>query len=567
MIIVFTKLRSLLTRRDKQFLLGLLLFSIIISIIETVGISVIMPFISLATDFTLVTTNKYYKYIYDLFGFQREVDFILAFGIVLIFFYLFRSFINFIYFHLLARFSQGRYHLLAYRLFENYMGMAYKDFVKKNSSTLTKSIINEAANLTQLISAVLFMFSEIFIVVLIYSMMLYVNYKITLLLTVILIVNATLMVKTVSKKIKNAGTRRAELQKVFYEIINKSFGNFKLIKLKANDKGLLNEFSLASFGYTRANISNETLSHFPRLFLEAIGFGLIVFIITYLVWKYENNISAALALISMFVLALYRLMPSVNRIMSSYNQILFNYRSLDIVHNDLMYSSEDLGNSTISFNNNIILKNLAFEYEAGKLVLEKISLQINKGDKVAFIGESGGGKSTLVDIIIGLYKPNKGSLEVDGICLDDKYIVSWRKRIGYIPQSVYLFDGTVGENVAFSSTYDKAKIDECLKKSRIYDFLETKEADKTFVGEGGIMLSGGQKQRLAIARALYNDPEILVLDEATSALDNETETEIMEEVYKICEDKTLIIIAHRLSTIQGCNRVFRIEKGKVEEDE
>ena len=178
---MINKLRSLLTKRDKQFLLGLFLFSIVISVIETAGISVIMPFIAVATDFTLIHTNEYYSYIYEIFDFSSDVGFVVTFGMILVVFYIFRSVINLFYFYLLNRFTQGRYHLLAYRLFENYMGLPYKEFVKRNSSTLTKAIVNEAANLTTLISAVLFMMSEIFIVIFIYTMMIYVNYKITFL--------------------------------------------------------------------------------------------------------------------------------------------------------------------------------------------------------------------------------------------------------------------------------------------------------------------------------------------------------------------------------------------------
>jgi len=557
------KLKSLLTRRDKQFLLGLFLFSIVISVIETAGISIIMPFIAVATDFDLIHTNRYYAYIYNILNISSDISFVITFGIILIFFYIFRSGVNLLYFYLLSRFTQGRYHLLAYRLFENYMGMSYKNFVGKNSSTLTKSIVNEASNLTNLISAILFMMSEIFIVIFIYSMMIYVNYKITFLLTVILVLNAFLMVKTVSKKIKRAGVIRAEVQKKFYEIINRSFGNFKLIKLQSNDEKMLSEFGNASFTFASANITNATLGQVPRLFLEAVSFGIIVFIITYLVWKYENNISSVLSIISMFVLALYRLMPSVNRIMSSYNQILFNHKSLEIVHNDLMYDSESLGNEDLTYYENIFLSNVTFEYEENKPVLQNINLTIKKGSKVAFIGESGSGKSTLVDIIIGLYRPKSGKVFCDDVNIDDSNIKAWRSKIGYIPQAVYLFDGTVGQNVAFGLEYNEEKIDKALKQARIYDFLSTKNGKDTFVGEGGIMLSGGQKQRIAIARALYINPEIIVLDEATSALDDDTEKEIMDEIYSISKNKTLIIIAHRLSTTDRCEIVYKLNNGEI----
>jgi len=557
------KLKSLLTKRDKQFLLGLFFFSIVISIVETVGISAIMPFISVATDFSLIHSNEYYFAIYNFLDFDKDVSFVIVFGVILICFYFFRSVINLLYFYLLSRFTQGRYHLLAYRLFENYMGMPYRYFVTKNSSTLTKSIINEVSNLTQLISSVLFMMSEIFVVIFIYSMMLYVNYKITFLLTVILILNALLMIKTVSVRVKKAGIIREKVQRRFYEIINKSFANFKLIKLHSDNQNVLDDFGDSSFNFAKANITSSVLTHTPRLFLEAVGFSLIVFIITYLVWKYDGDISNLLALISMFILALYRLMPSVNRIMNSYNQILFLHKSLDIVYKDLSYTSEKLGNTSISFTDKIEIENLEFEYEDGKCVLKNINLIIYKGSKIAFIGESGSGKSTLVDMIIGLYKPKKGQILSDNIVIDDSNIKCWRAKIGYIPQAVYLFDGTVGENIAFGSEYDKNKIDNVLKQAKIYDFLKTKEGQNTIVGEGGVMLSGGQKQRIAIARALYIDPEILVLDEATSALDDNTEKEIMDEIYEVSHDKTLIIIAHRISTLSSCDKIYKIENGEI----
>ena len=558
------KLRYLLTKRDKQFLLFLFIFSVFISIIETVGISVIMPFIQVASDFSMIESNKYFNYAYELFGFKTPIDFVVAFGVLLIFFYIFRSTINLFYFYLLSRFSKGRYHLLAYRLFENYLGLSYKDFINRNSSELNKAIINEAQNLTQLISAILFMMSEVFIVVLIYSMMLYVNWKITLLLTLILGVNALFLVKIISPKIKQAGIDREMVQKKFFEIINSSFGNFKIMKLKSNNDKILEEFAKSSYGFAKSNITNETYSHFPRLFLEAIGFSIVAFVVVYLVYKYKTDISGSMALISMFVLGLYRLMPSANRILTSYNQIQFYRKSLDIVHEDIMYDSEDLADETIEFKDRIELKNIYFEYVADKPIFKDLSLTIKKNEKIAFVGESGSGKSTLVDIIIGLYKPLKGKIVVDNVELNEQNIKNWRQKVGYIPQTVYLFDGTVAQNVAFGSKIDEKRAKEVLAKANILEFLEThQQGIDTAVGEGGIKLSGGQKQRIAIARALYDNPEILVLDEATSALDNETEEKIMKEIYKISEDKTLIIIAHRLSTIEGCDVVYELKNGKV----
>ena len=563
--LMFSKLNLLLTKRDKQVLIGLLGFSVFISVIETVGIGVILPFISVASNFTLIHTNKYYQYVYKLFHFHSEINFVLAFGVGLIFFYIFRSLINLVYFYSLNKFSQGRYHLLAYRLFENYMGMDYKNFIGKNSAHLTKNIINEASNLVQLISSLLFMMSEIFVLILIYSMLLYVNWKMTLLLTAFLLLNVILMKKFVSTKIKKAGKQREKFQQKFYEIIASSFGNFKILKLKSKDKEVLNKFSEASYGFADANIKNQTLSQFPRLFLEMIGFSLVAIIIIYLIIKYQTNIVGALPILMIFVLGLYRLMPSVNRIFSSYNDILFRLQSLNIIHNELIYEPENLGNEEINFNNEISLKNVNFSYIENKPILKDINLSIKKGEKIGFVGESGSGKSTLIDIIIGLYKPESGEILVDNKKINESNLKSWRKKIGYIPQNIYLSDGNVASNVAFGDEIDEEKVRKVLKQANILEFLEKHhEGIDTKVGENGVKLSGGQKQRIAIARALYDNPEILVLDEATSALDNKTEKKIMEEFYKIGANKTMLIIAHRLSTLDGCDRIIKLNNGEIE---
>jgi len=557
------KLNLLLSKRDKHFLCVLLFFSMCVSIIETAGVSIIMPFISVASDFKVLESNKYFNYVYNLFKFSSPVNFVVLFGIFLILFYIVRSLINLSYFYLLSRFSFGRYHIFAYKLFQNYLSLTYREFVDKNTSTLTKTIINEAQNLTNLIAAVLFLLSEVFIVVLLYIVLLYTSWKITIALTVVLMIKSIFLIKTVSKKIKREGEKRVVWQEHFYETINSSFGNFKIIKLISNYEEILKKFAEASFGFAKANIINVTLSHVPRLFLETTGFGIMCFVVIYLVYKYQTDIRAVIPIITMYVLALYRLMPSFHRILDSYNQIMFYRRSLDIVYSDLMYKGvEKNGDERIWFKNEIKLKNVSFAYDH-EFILKDVNLTIRKGEKIAFTGESGAGKSTLVDLIIGLYKPVSGKIMVDDVELSEKSINDWRKKIGYIPQSVYLFDGTVGENVAFGREYDEERAIEVLKQARIWDFLKEKQGLLTRVGEGGIKLSGGQKQRIAIARALYSDPEILVLDEATSALDNETEAKIMDEIYSIAEKKTLIIIAHRLSTIQRCQRVYKVSCRKV----
>jgi ATP-binding cassette subfamily B protein len=352
------------------------------------------------------------------------------------------------------------------------------------------------------------------------------------------------------------------VQTKFYEIINRLFGDFKQAKLQDKDrlKATKNKFSIAVDEYAKANATNSFLNTFPRLLIETTGFSLIVLLLIFLLYLNQSNVSYILPTLSLFVLALYRLLPSANRIVNGYNAIMYYHKSIDIISDELETAQEDFTDDTIEFNKKIELVNVDFSYKE-KSVLDGLSLTINKGKKIAFVGESGSGKSTLVDLIIGLYQPSHGNIFIDNVLLDESNLQNWRSQIGYIPQQVYLFDGTIAENVCFGRKTDQSLLEKVLKQANIFDFLQTKKGVETLVGEGGIQLSGGQKQRIAIARALYGQPEILVLDEATSALDSETERKIMDEIYQISQNKTLIIIAHRLGTIKGCDEVYTIKNG------
>ena len=556
------KLLAITTRQEKKNFIILIFMSIFLSIIETIGISAIMPFITLASDPSKIVSNKYSKMVYDFFEFSTTTNFMIFFGLFLIGFYIFRATYSMLYNYILNKFAFGRFHAFAFRLFKNYTNLPYKRFIKRNSTELIKTIVSEASNLSFYMQSLLLIFSEFFTVVLLYALLLLMDWKMTLVLTILLGAKVLFLLFFLKKRIEKEGTRRSTMQSKFYKILNETFGNFKIIKLIQNEEKLYSEFSNISYGYARANIVSNTLNQLPRLSLETIGFSVLIGIVVYVLFQY-NDANFVLPIISMYALALYRILPALNRILSNYNTLLFLSNSLDVVYSDLSYTPQIEGKDFIDFKNKIELTNISFEYNKNKKVLENINIIINKGDKVAFVGESGSGKSTLVDLIIGLYKPLSGEIVIDDKKLTTDNVKSYRSKVGYIPQSIYLFDGTVGENVAFGYEYNKEKIIEVLKKANIYDFLYSKEGIDTLVGDGGIQLSGGQKQRIGIARALYSDPEILVLDEATSALDNETEAKIMDEIYETSHDKTLLIIAHRLSTIERCDRKIMLANGKI----
>ncbi|EAM0320240.1 ABC transporter ATP-binding protein [Campylobacter coli] len=557
------KIFFILSKEDKKFLFSLLLFSVFISFIESFAISLVMPFITLASDFSYFDKTKYLIQLKDYLALP-VFEIIVYFGVILIVFYVLRALLNSYYFHLLARFSKGRYHAIAYKVFAKFLNTDYENFTQKNQSEILKSITGEVYNLSTMISSFLLMMSEIFVVLLLYTLMLLVNYKITLFLSLFMIINAFILIKVLSPIVKKAGLKREEAMKNFFEILNTNLNNFKLIKLKTKEDGVLNLFKTQSEIFAKANITNESVSAMPRIYLEGVGFCVLVFIVVFLVFKNQSDISGILATISIFVLALYRLMPSANRIITSYHDLLYYRSSLDIIYQILKQKEESLGEEKIDFDKELRLENLSFGYKDKKNLFTCLNLSIKKGEKIAFIGESGCGKSTLVDIIIGLLSPREGRVLVDKNELNMKNVKNYRQKIGYIPQNIYLFNDSIAKNISFGDEVDEEKLQRVIKQANLEHFVKNlPQGVQTKVGDGGSNLSGGQKQRIAIARALYLDPEILVLDEATSALDTESEARIMDEIYKISKDKTMIIIAHRLSTITRCDSIYRLEHGKL----
>ena len=559
------KIKKLFSKNEIKKLLGITVFSIIISLSEVVGLSTIVPFMAMVTNQNIIFENKYLKLIYNFFSFESTKNFIFYFGITIVIIFLIKNILNIFFNYVLVSFTRNNYYKFTNRLMNNYLKYPYQNFVKKNSNDLMKNITTEANLLVILIQNFLMMLSEICVVFFIYLVMLYVNLKITLFVTLFMGLNILLIKYLILNKTKKWGTERSKAIEEYYQIIGSTFGNYKFIKLQSNDEKIINNFQNSCNKYIKVDKKYMSSQPIPRLILEFLGFSIVVILIIFSVMMYdENGLAKIMPVISIFFIGLYRILPSVNRIITYYQGILFYRKSLDTIVDELESEIENIENNPIEFNKKIELKDIRFEFEEGKEVLKNINLNIFKGEKVAFVGESGSGKTTLVDLITGLYKPKNGNIYLDDIKLEDKNIGYWRNSIGYIPQEVYLFDGTIADNVVFNREYNEERLIESLKKARIWEFLKKKEGIKTIVGDRGIMLSGGQKQRIAIARALYDNPDILVLDEATSALDNETEEEIMKEIYDVSKDRTLIIIAHRLTTLKDCDRIFVINNGGIE---
>jgi ATP-binding cassette subfamily B protein/ATP-binding cassette subfamily C protein len=559
--IIAQKLNSLLDRRRKFYLITLFFLSVLLSAIETAGVSVVMPFISAASNPAVIDTG-WYKYFFDLFRFSSKNIFVISFGIAIIVFYVFRSLFNIFYNYSISKFSLGTFRHFATRLFKTYLALPYKVYVQKNPSVFSEMISGEANSLSEMLLRILKAFSELVTILFLYIFMLLVNWQITLVLTFVLILIVLLVFATLIRLSKKLGERRYAASVKLSRTLWETFGNFKFIKLKGNEDKLLRVFTDSVGSLSHTSVISSTLGSIPKNVLENLGFSLLIAVVCFILWRYHSA-DMVIPVISMYALALYRALPAVNRILEHFNEIAYREQSLHMVYDDVNLETDNEGSAPVSFTTSIHGEDIAFRYLKGDDVIKNISLEIRIGEKIAFVGESGSGKTTLVDILIGIYRPIQGHIYVDNVLIDHTNIRSWRAKIGYIPQNIYLFDGTVAENVAFGSDHDEEKIIRVLKKARIWDFLNSKEGINTLVGEGGIQLSGGQKQRIGIARALYGDPEVLVLDEATSSLDDETEAQIMNEIYDVSGNKTLIIIAHRLSTVERCDRRIQIENGMI----
>ncbi|MGL5049811.1 MAG: ABC transporter ATP-binding protein [Fusobacteriaceae bacterium] len=561
------KLNENFDKSDKKVIGISIIFSLVVSITEVFGITMLFPFMGVVSDPSSIGKNKYLKYAYENIAASSYKNFILYFGVGIIGVFLFKNIVSLAFNHYSTNMARSLNRKYSNRLFKTYLDFEYINYINKNRSEFIRVVTQECGMLVGIFQNIANLVSEAFIMLLLYITMLYVNFKLTLSMTLFLGLNIVIIKYVVIAASKKLGKIREKRSRTFYKIVSSVFLNYKFVKLQGNHDSIQQNYDDALGKNDEILIKQAILTPLPKSMLEFSGFFMIVSIVLFSVMKYgESGLSEILPIVSLFFLSLYRMLPSIIRIVGIFQSFAFTASVPARIEEELSYKVENLGNEKINFNDKIIIRNLKFQYKENNLILNDVSFVINKGDSVAFIGESGSGKTTLVDILMGLYKPLSGETTIDGVQLNNGNLKSWREKIGYIPQEIYLFDGTVGENVAFGDEYNESRVIEVLKSAQIWNFLKEKEGVATKVGDAGVMLSGGQKQRIGIARALYKNPEILVLDEATSALDDNTEEEIMNEMYNLSNGKTLIMIAHRLSSLKRCNKIYELENGVLKKE-
>ena len=368
-------------------------------------------------------------------------------------------------------------------------------------------------------------------------------------------------------------SKRLKANEERYTSISEAFGAYKELKVGNLEDSYIKRFTSPSKIYAKSQSASQILNQLPRYAIEAIAFGGMLLLTLYLMTKSGGvSFNNVLPIIALYVFAGYRLMPALQISYGAISNIRYTGPSLDALYNDFKKLQTDLPEQNqinLSLNNKITLKNIDYSYpNSSTRVLKNIQMDITACNTIGIAGSTGSGKTTLVDVILGLLEAQQGTLEVDSIIINKKNCRTWQRMIGYVPQHIYLTDNTIANNIAFGvDTHDinQEAVEKAAKIANINDFVvnELPLKYQTIVGERGVRLSGGQRQRIGIARALYNNPKLLIFDEATSALDNNTEEAVMDATHNLKKETTIILIAHRLTTMKKCDIIFLLEKGKL----
>ena len=510
-----------------------------------------------------------------IFRVENSQQFIFALGLIvfllLVFSLTFKAFTTYVQarFVLMCEYSIGR------RLVEGYLHQPYSWFLGRHSAELGKTILSEVG---LVIGLGLFQLMELLakgiVTITLITLLIIVDPKLALIVGFTLAGMYLLIFYLVQGYLKRIGNKRLKNNELRFTTISEAFGAAKEVKVGGLEQTYIKSFSDSAKIFARTQASSQVVSQLPRYILEAIGFGGILLIILYIMSQ-TGNFNTALPIISLYVFAGYRLLPALQQIYYAFTQLTFVSPSIVKLTSDiknLKPFNENQDKGVLSLNKTITLKNIYYEYpNASRTALKNINLSISSKSTVGLVGETGSGKTTTVDIILGLLEPQKGTLEVDGKVITKQNSRSWQRSIGYVPQHIYLSDDTVAANIAFGvepQDINLAAVEKAAKIANLHKFLieELPKQYQTTIGERGIRLSGGQRQRIGIARALYHNPNILILDEATSALDSQTEKAVMDAVNNLRKDITIIIIAHRLATIKKCDKVFLLEKGQIKNE-
>jgi len=567
------KIWTVFDRHQRITAIELLILILIGTAMETIGVTAIVPFISAIMYPEKIMNNQYSQVVCRLFGINSSNAFIILLAVALIIIYILKNaYLCFMY-AAQFRFVYRNERRLANRLMKTYISQPYAFHLQHNSAEMVHNISKDIDWFFQTVLHTINLITDLFICSALATVLFITDKTITIAVVLLIGIFVLLFYKSYKKKILKLGEDRRIFDTKNVQYIQQAFGGIKEIKILGRERYFIEKDDYYYGGFTESRRKVATYTIVPKPLMETLCVFVLLSVISLKIMM-GTAVEYFIPTLSVFALAVIRILPAGSRISTSLNNIAYAKSSIDVIYNDIegintlkVELTDRKDDDAISFEKEISINNLCFAYEGTDSdVLHDLSLSIKKNQSVAFIGASGAGKTTLADVILGVLEYHSGSITIDGVDMRDNRR-AWQDKIGYIPQSIYMIDDTIKRNIAFA--YDDDEIDEtrvwkAIKEAQLEEFINSlPEGIETVIGECGARVSGGQRQRIGIARALYNDPEVLVLDEATSALDNDTEAAVMDAIDSLNGTKTMIIIAHRLSTIENCDRVYRIESGKA----
>ncbi len=565
---IIDNILDLFDKKGKINLAKLFVMALVGGLIETVGISAILPFVSIMMDDSVIQSNKVYSTIYETLNCKDSGEFLILIASALIIVFIIKNIYLYFLYDFQYSFILDAQKRVSLELLNNFLKKPYSYYLDINSSYVNRLMITDVNNSFLLITSVMKLLVEVITVLLISIFLLFINWKVTasliLMLEVVLLVIKRLL-KPVLEKSRDDRTKYIEAR---VKWINQSVQGIKEIKISRNENFFSKRYDEVASISVEADRKFQVSSQMPRLMIESL---FICGVMLYVIGLIINDIQFAsiVPTLSVFAFAAIRLMPSTNRISVLINDITYYANSLEAVVEERAqieaeHKSYDGKGNDLTWNNCIELKNISFSYNKTQdNLFENVNIRIPLGKTIGIVGESGAGKTTLVDIILGLLEPKEGEITIDGHVIKDSYNI-WLDSVGYIPQQIFLMDDNIRNNVAFGYDVEDDEIWEALEEARLGEYMkEAPDGLDTELGERGIRLSGGQRQRIGIARALLRKPKVLVFDEATASLDNQTEREVMESIGYLHGKVTIIIIAHRLSTIMDSDMLIRVEHGNV----
>jgi len=572
---ILKKLLFLLNSREKKQASILLALILLMAIIDTLGVASILPFVAVLSNPELIETNlmlnKMFKYS-KIFGVENNQEFLFVLGLFVFILLVVSLLIKALTTYAQFRFTIMREYSIGKLLIERYLHQPYIWFLDRHSADLGKNILSEVgtvvgSGLKPFIELVAKSIVSIFLIIL----LILANPILTLIVGLSLSSSYGLIFYLSRNYLVKIGKTRMQNNELRFKAIIEAFSAVKEIKVSGIEKVYIERFSNPAEIYAFSKIFAATIIQLPRFFLEIVAFGGILLLLLYFI-NQSGNLIDALPIISLYIFAGYRLMPALQQIYISVTQLANVGPTIDKLYNDIInlnlsYIKKNDGNFLMK--KNISLKKVYFNYpKTSKVAIKDININIPAKNTVAIVGPTGSGKTTTVDIILGLLEPQKGGLTVDDKTITRENKRLWQKSIGYVPQNIFLSDDTISANIAFGEDIkdiNKETVEKVAKIANLHDFVSNDLPEKyeTKIGERGVKLSGGQRQRIGIARALYHQPQVLILDEATSALDNSTEKAVMDALNNLKKNITIIIIAHRLNTIKNCDTIFFLENGKL----